>query len=132
MNIEPAQSQFLICEAEDGELDENLVVKKFFTTAADGKNHGTNFKMHIADLFRTTHQNISLRLQNIYEDEELQRKATHKQFLSVRRRLAVMCSVRSSSATSTPLFSSVTEPLGREAAAEEIAQSLRWVRPAAG
>ena len=39
----------------------------------------------MAELFQTTQQNISLHLQNIYEEGELQRAATHKEFLSVRQ-----------------------------------------------
>ena len=39
----------------------------------------------MADLFRTTQQNISLHLQNIYDEGELQRGTTHKESLSVRR-----------------------------------------------
>jgi hypothetical protein len=39
----------------------------------------------MAELFQTTQQNISLHLQNIYEEGELQPEATHKEFLSVRR-----------------------------------------------
>ncbi|MBU6408990.1 MAG: hypothetical protein KGR98_01255 [Verrucomicrobia bacterium] len=39
----------------------------------------------MAELFQTTQQNISLHLQNIYEEGELQLPATHKESLSVRR-----------------------------------------------
>src|SRR6266478_4535987 len=39
----------------------------------------------MAELFQTTQQNISLHLQNLYEEGELQAEATHKEFLSVRR-----------------------------------------------
>jgi hypothetical protein len=36
-------------------------------------------------LFQTTQQNVSLHIQNIYEEGELKPEATHKEFLSVRR-----------------------------------------------
>ena len=39
----------------------------------------------MAELFQTTQQNISLHIQNIYTEGELQPEATHKDFLSVRR-----------------------------------------------
>lgn len=39
----------------------------------------------MAELFQTTQQNISLHLQNIYEEGELGLEATHKKILSVRR-----------------------------------------------
>jgi hypothetical protein len=39
----------------------------------------------MAELFQTTQQNISLHLQNVYEEGELQLPATHKESLSVRR-----------------------------------------------
>jgi hypothetical protein len=42
-------------------------------------------QQHMAELFQTTQQNISLHLQNIYEEGELQREATHKESLSVRQ-----------------------------------------------
>jgi hypothetical protein len=38
----------------------------------------------LAELFQTSQQNISLHFQNIYAEGELQRGATHKEFLSVR------------------------------------------------
>ena len=41
-------------------------------------------QQHMAELFQTTRQNISLHLQNIYDEEELQRGATDKEYLSVR------------------------------------------------
>ena len=37
----------------------------------------------MAELFHTTKQNISLHIQNIYEDKELLPKATVKEFLTV-------------------------------------------------
>ena len=42
-------------------------------------------QLHMAELYQTTQQNISLHLQNIYEEGELQRGATHKDSLSVRQ-----------------------------------------------
>ena len=39
----------------------------------------------MAELFGTTQQNVSLHLQNTYEEGELQPAATHKEYLSVRR-----------------------------------------------
>lgn len=39
----------------------------------------------MAELFQSTQQNVSLHLQNIYSEGELLRKATHKEFLSVRQ-----------------------------------------------
>ncbi|MFH1039503.1 MAG: hypothetical protein V1789_12640 [PVC group bacterium] len=38
----------------------------------------------MAGLYQTTQQNISLHIQNIYEEKELLPEATHKEFLSVR------------------------------------------------
>jgi hypothetical protein len=39
----------------------------------------------MAELFQTTQQNISQHIQNVYDEGELIREATHKKFLSVRR-----------------------------------------------
>lgn len=39
----------------------------------------------MAKLFQTTQQNISLHIQNIYEEGELEPNATYKKYLSVRR-----------------------------------------------
>lgn len=39
----------------------------------------------MAELFQTTQQNVSLHLQNIFEEGELSLEATHKEFLSVRQ-----------------------------------------------
>ena len=38
-------------------------------------------QQHMAELFQTTQQNISLHLQNIYAEGELERGATHKESL---------------------------------------------------
>lgn len=40
---------------------------------------------HIASIYKTTQQNISLHIKNIYEDKELQEDATHKNFLLVQK-----------------------------------------------
>ena len=42
-------------------------------------------QQQMADLFGTTQQNVSLHLQNVYEEGELDEAATHKDFLSVRQ-----------------------------------------------
>lgn len=40
---------------------------------------------HIATIYKTTQQNISLHIQNIYKDGELQEILTHKDFLLVQK-----------------------------------------------
>lgn len=42
-------------------------------------------QQHMAELFQTTQQNISLNIQGIYEEGEPELAATHKKSLSVRR-----------------------------------------------
>lgn len=42
-------------------------------------------QQQMAQLFQTTQQNISLHLQNVYDEGELQLEATHKDFLLVRQ-----------------------------------------------
>jgi hypothetical protein len=68
--------QFLVYPTEDGrvKIEVRLENETVWLT-----------QQHMADLFQTTQQNISLHLQNIYAEGELQRAATHKDFLSVRQ-----------------------------------------------
>ncbi len=40
---------------------------------------------HIASLYKTTQQNISLHIKNIYLDRELEENSTHKNFLLVQK-----------------------------------------------
>lgn len=72
----PAKSQFLVYAAEDGrvKIEVRLEGETVWLT-----------QQHMAELFQTTQQNISLHLQNIYAEGELRREATHKEFLSVRQ-----------------------------------------------
>lgn len=42
-------------------------------------------QQQMAELFQTSQQNISLHLQNVYDEGELEREATHKNFLLVRQ-----------------------------------------------
>jgi hypothetical protein len=72
----PAEGQFLVYPTEDGrtKIEVRLENETVWLT-----------QQHLADLFQTTQQNISLHLQNIYDEGELQREATYKEFLSVRR-----------------------------------------------
>lgn len=74
-NSQP-KGQFLVYPSEDGrvKIEVRLENETVWLT-----------QQHMADLFQTTQQNISLHLQNIYEEGELQRGATHKEFLSVRQ-----------------------------------------------
>lgn len=72
---DPAKGQFLIYQAEDGELkiDVRFENESVWLT-----------QQLMAELFQTTQQNISQHILAIYEDEELAPEATHKKFLSVR------------------------------------------------
>lgn len=76
MSALPAKSELLIYEAENGAI--KLEVR------FEGETVWLSQQL-MADLFQTTQQNVSLHLQNIYEEGELGRSATHKEFLSVRR-----------------------------------------------
>lgn len=72
----PARGQLLVYPAGDGrvKIEVRLENETVWLT-----------QQHMAELFQTTEQNISLHLQNIYEEGELQRAATHKEYLSVRQ-----------------------------------------------
>lgn len=72
----PPKGQFLVYSSEDGQskIEVRLEGETVWLT-----------QQHMADLFQTTQQNISLHLQNIYAEGELQSAATHKDFLSVRK-----------------------------------------------
>lgn len=72
---EPAKGQFLLYQAENGELkiDVRFENESVWLT-----------QQLMAELFQTTQQNISQHILAIYEDEELAPEATHKKFLSVR------------------------------------------------
>lgn len=72
----PPGGQFLVYQAEDGKLkiDVRFEGETVWLT-----------QQHMAELFQTSQQNISLHLQNIYAEGELQVEATHKESLSVRR-----------------------------------------------
>ena len=72
----PSKSQLLIYQSEDGRirLDVRFEGETVWLT-----------QQLMAELFGTTQQNISLHLQNIFEEGELSLEATHKEFLSVRQ-----------------------------------------------
>lgn len=72
----PQKSQFLIYQAENGaiKIDVRFEDETVWLT-----------QQIMAELFQTTQQNISLHLQNIYEEGELSPEATHKEYLSVRQ-----------------------------------------------
>jgi len=76
MSDQPSNSQFLIYQTEDGriKLDVRFEGETVWLT-----------QQHMAELFVTTQQNVSLHLQNIYTEGELTMAATHKEFLSVRQ-----------------------------------------------
>jgi len=72
---EPSKGQFLIYRADNGDLKLNVRFE-------DDSVWLTQQLM--AELFQTTQQNISLHIQNIYNEGELHPDATHKKYLSVR------------------------------------------------
>ena len=72
----PEESRFLIYQAEDGAIKIEVRFEDETVWLSQPL---------MAELFGTTQQNVSLHLQNIYEEGELRPAATHKEFLSVRR-----------------------------------------------
>ena len=74
--IDPAKGQFLIYQAENGtlKLDVRFEDESVWLT-----------QQLLADLFQTSKQNISLHIQNVYEEKELAPEATVKKYLTVRK-----------------------------------------------
>lgn len=72
----PAESQFLVYQAEDGKLKIDVRFEGETVWLTQGQ---------MAELFQTTQQNVSLHLQNVYAEGELEREATHKESLLVRQ-----------------------------------------------
>lgn len=70
----PPEGQFLVYQTEDGKfkIDVRFEGETVWLT-----------QQHMAELFQTTKQNISLHIQNIYEERELERGATVKGSLTV-------------------------------------------------
>jgi hypothetical protein len=76
VSTSPQQGQLLIYQTLDGRLkiEARLDNETLWLT-----------QQQMADLFQTSQQNISLHLQNVFEEGELVREATHKDFLLVRQ-----------------------------------------------
>ncbi len=72
---ESSKGQFLVYQAENGEV-------KLKVRFEDNSVWLT--QQMIAELFQTTKQNISLHIQNIFEEHELSPEATVKKYLTVR------------------------------------------------
>jgi len=70
----PPGGQFLVYQTEDGKLklDVRFEGETVWLT-----------QQHMTELFQTTKQNVSLHIQNIYEERELERGATVKESLTV-------------------------------------------------
>src|SRR3989338_10898710 len=70
-----SKGQFLVYSTEDGEIkiDVRLDNETVWLT-----------QQLMAELFQTTKQNISLHIQNVFEESELTPKATVKEYLTVR------------------------------------------------
>src|SRR3990172_5538972 len=72
----PPGGMFLVYQTEDGKLkiDVRFEGETVWLT-----------QQHMTELFQTTKQNVSLHIQNIYEERELERGATVKDSLTVQR-----------------------------------------------
>jgi hypothetical protein len=73
---DPRKSEIVLYQTEDGRTRLEVKLENETVWLTQGQ---------MAELFQTTQQNISLHLQNLYEEGELTAEATHKEFLSVRR-----------------------------------------------
>ncbi len=74
--IEPTNSQFLVYRDESGKA-------KIDVRFDDGTVWLT--QQQLAELFDTTQQNVSLHVQNVYDEQELNSEGTHKEYLTVRQ-----------------------------------------------
>lgn len=72
----PSEGQFLVYQAEDGKLKIDVRFEGESVWLA---------QQQMAELFQTTKQNISLHIQNIYEEQELEREPTVKESLTVQQ-----------------------------------------------
>lgn len=72
----PLGGQFLVYQAEDGKLTIDVRFEGETVWLTQGQ---------MAELFQSTQQNVSLHLQNVYSEGELEREATHKESLLVRQ-----------------------------------------------
>lgn len=72
----PPGGQFLVYQTEDGKLKIDVRFEGETVWLA---------QQQMAVLFQTTKQNISLHIQNIYEEQELEREATVKESLTVQQ-----------------------------------------------
>ena len=70
------ESQFLVYQTEDGKLKIDVRFEGETVWLA---------QQQMAELFQTTKQNISLHIQNIYEEQELERVSTVKDSLTVQQ-----------------------------------------------
>jgi hypothetical protein len=59
-------------------------------------------QQHMAELFQTTQQNVSLHIRNVYEEGELHSEATHEEFLCPGSKMEVLC--RDILAADKPLY----------------------------
>jgi hypothetical protein len=76
MNNNIENSEIIIYQTEDGATKINVRLEN---------NTVWLTQQHMAELFQITQQNISLHINNIFEEWELTLEATHKKYLSVRK-----------------------------------------------
>lgn len=69
-------SQFLVYQTEDGKLKIDVRFERETVWLS---------QQQMAELFQTTKQNVSLHIQNIYDEQELEREATVKESLTVQQ-----------------------------------------------
>jgi hypothetical protein len=72
----PQRGQFLVYQTQDGKLkiDVRFEGETVWLT-----------QQQMAELFQTTKQNVSLHIQNVFEERELERMATVKESLTVQQ-----------------------------------------------
>lgn len=76
MSKELTRSEFLLYQTEDGQtrVEVRFAGETVWLTQAQ-----------MAELFQTTKQNVSLHIQNVFDEGELDRRATVKDYLTVQK-----------------------------------------------